>query len=97
MSAATSDAHPEVAAALPKVRSLVSPYPCQRQPELFFASHGRALDVAKQLCAGCPVRAACLSDALERGEPHGVWGGQILVDGAVVSEKRGPGRPRRAA
>jgi WhiB family redox-sensing transcriptional regulator len=75
----------------------VSSYPCQRQPELFFAAHGRALDRAKELCSACPIRRRCLSEALERGEPHGVWGGQILVDGTVVAIKRGPGRPRRAA
>jgi WhiB family redox-sensing transcriptional regulator len=73
------------------------PYPCQRRPELFFAFHGRALDLAKELCAACPVRDQCLSEALQRGEPHGVWGGQILIDGAIVATKRGPGRPRRAA
>ena len=75
----------------------MSPYPCQRQPELFFASHGRALDLAKELCAACPIREECLSAALERGEPHGVWGGQILIDGAIVATKRGPGRPRKVA
>jgi WhiB family redox-sensing transcriptional regulator len=72
-------------------------YPCQQQPDLFFAVHGSALDLAKELCASCPVRDRCLSDALLRGEPHGVWGGQILVDGAVVATKRGPGRPRKVA
>lgn len=71
--------------------------PCQRRPELFFETYGRALDLAKELCADCPIRRECLSAALERGEPHGVWGGQILIDGAVVAVKRGPGRPRRAA
>jgi WhiB family redox-sensing transcriptional regulator len=75
----------------------VFPYPCQRRPELFFATHGQALELAKELCSGCPVREECLAQALERGEPHGVWGGQILLDGAVVATRRGPGRPRRAA
>jgi WhiB family redox-sensing transcriptional regulator len=75
----------------------VSPYPCQRRPELFFQSHGRALDLAKELCGPCPIRELCLSEALQRGEPHGVWGGEIFVDGIVVAMKRGPGRPRRAA
>ena len=73
------------------------PYPCQRRPELFFDSYGRAIDLAKELCAACPVREECLSAALQRGEPHGVWGGQVLIDGAVVATKRGPGRPRRVA
>jgi WhiB family redox-sensing transcriptional regulator len=75
----------------------VSQYPCQQQPELFFAIHGRALDVAKRLCASCPIRQECLSEALQRGEPHGVWGGQILIGGAIVATKRGPGRPRKVA
>ncbi|WP_211222128.1 WhiB family transcriptional regulator [Nocardioides halotolerans] len=75
----------------------MSALPCQRRPELFFDTYGRALDLAKQLCASCPLRAQCLSEALERGEPHGVWGGEILVDGAVVATKRGPGRPRKVA
>lgn len=30
---------------------------------------------AKQVCAGCPVRAECLAWALATGEPYGVWGG----------------------
>jgi len=30
---------------------------------------------AKQICVGCPVREACLEDALERGEKQGIWGG----------------------
>ncbi|HZI45593.1 MAG TPA: hypothetical protein VFD53_10255, partial [Ilumatobacter sp.] len=36
---------------------------------------------------------ACLSGALERGEVYGVWGGEIVVDGVIVSVKRGRGRP----
>lgn len=73
------------------------PYPCQRRPELYFDTYGRALDLAKELCATCPIREACLSAALERGEPHGVWGGQVLIDGAIVATRRGPGRPRKVA
>ena len=75
----------------------MSPYPCQQQPELFFETYGQALELARKLCAPCPVRAECLSGALQRGEPHGVWGGQVLIDGVVVATRRGPGRPRRAA
>lgn len=38
-------------------------------------------DRAKTFCFGengktpCPVRAQCLWDAVERDEPHGIWGG----------------------
>lgn len=72
-------------------------YPCHRQPELFFAHRPHILDRAKALCQTCPVRDWCLQGALDRGEPHGVWGGEILVDGVVVAVKRGPGRPRKDA
>jgi WhiB family redox-sensing transcriptional regulator len=30
---------------------------------------------AVSTCAGCPVRADCLSHALLEGEDHGIWGG----------------------
>lgn len=73
------------------------PLPCQRRPELFFDTYGPALDLAKQLCADCPIRRECLAAGLDRREPHGVWGGEVLIDGAIVAVKRGPGRPRRAA
>ncbi|TYC15506.1 WhiB family transcriptional regulator [Actinomadura syzygii] len=32
-------------------------------------------DAAKAICANCPVKAECLSWALQVGEPDGVWGG----------------------
>ena len=47
---------------------------------------------AKAICAGCPVKAACLDWALAVREPHGVWGGtseierkQILAGKRVAS------------
>lgn len=54
---------------------------CLREdPELFFpvGHSGPAqaqMDVAKQVCAHCKVREACLSWALAAGEDHGVLGG----------------------
>ncbi len=49
-------------------------------PELFFphGTSGPALDqlaLAKAVCAGCAVRAECLSWALTSGQDSGVWGG----------------------
>lgn len=39
-------------------------------------SIGQALDEeARQICAHCPVRQACLDYALDAREPHGTWGG----------------------
>lgn len=69
--------------------------PCHAKPELFFSESPHVLEKAQQLCAGCPVAELCLTGAVERREPHGVWGGRIFLDGIVVSHKRGRGRPRK--
>jgi WhiB family transcriptional regulator, redox-sensing transcriptional regulator len=69
--------------------------PCRSDPELFFAEHPQDLRQAKALCGGCPARVACLTGALRRGEPYGVWGGELLVGGVITADKRGRGRPRK--
>jgi WhiB family redox-sensing transcriptional regulator len=70
--------------------------PCRAEPQLFFAEDPRDVLRAKALCYGCPVRLACLADALRRREPCGVWGGELLDRGAVIASKRARGRPRKA-
>jgi WhiB family redox-sensing transcriptional regulator len=72
--------------------------PCFVQdPELWFSDTPQGVEEAKALCRACPLRQACLTGALERREPWGVWGGELLVDGAVVARKRPRGRPRKDA
>ena len=71
--------------------------PCQTRPELFFADTQAVLEVARGLCGSCPVKDLCLAGALERHEPHGVWGGQIFLNGVVVDRKPPRGRPRKTA
>jgi WhiB family redox-sensing transcriptional regulator len=73
----------------------MSVLPCREEPDLFFAESPRVLAAAQALCAGCPIQDLCLAGALERREPHGVWGGKIFVGGVVVEHKRGRGRPRK--
>lgn len=68
---------------------------CSESPELFFAEHPKQLEIAKSLCFACPFREACLAGALERGEPWGVWGGELVLNGTVAATKRGRGRPRK--
>ena len=69
--------------------------PCHTaESELFFDDAPARVALAKSLCGGCPMRVACLQGALSRLEPCGVWGGQLFVDGQVVSAKRSVGRPR---
>ncbi len=70
--------------------------PCRNgDPELWFAEQATQVSQAKALCAQCPIAAACLEGAVARQEPWGVWGGEIIVDGQVVAQKRGRGRPRK--
>jgi WhiB family redox-sensing transcriptional regulator len=69
-------------------------FPCLTDPDLFFAESPADIARAKELCRDCPVAAACLAGALERAEPWGVWGGQLVLRGIVVASKRGRGRPR---
>ncbi len=70
--------------------------PCRiHDPDLWFAESPADLERAKQLCSGCPVRAACLAAALDRRESCGVWGGEIFQDGVVLARKRPRGRPRK--
>lgn len=44
-------------------------------PELFFPRQGEPAAAAIAVCAGCPVRVACLTWAVCHGEKTGIWGG----------------------
>jgi len=77
-------------------RADLATIPCRaNDAELWFAESPADVEHAKSLCGDCPVRTACLAGALERREPWGVWGGQLLVQGAIVARKRPRGRPRK--
>jgi WhiB family transcriptional regulator, redox-sensing transcriptional regulator len=55
---------------------------------------GQALDqtqLAKRVCASCPVSDCCLEFALRTNQDHGVWGGR------TEEERRTIRRSRRAA
>jgi WhiB family redox-sensing transcriptional regulator len=60
-------------------------------PKTFFPSDGVGVDQARQVCAECPVRDACLEYALGHHIDHGVWGG------ASERERRRIARQRRLA
>lgn len=83
----------------------IAPEPCRERlavpcrvgdPDLWFAESPVDLERAKALCEDCPLRLECLAAALEREEPWGVWGGEIIDRGAIVSRKRPRGRPRKS-
>ena len=74
--------------------ALDDPLPCRREnPQLWFSDLPADLEIAKAYCQPCPIRRICLAGAVERHEPHGVWGGQIFAHGAITTEKRPRGRP----
>jgi hypothetical protein len=57
-------------------------------PELFFSEPGdlATVRVAKEICAACPVRVACLTSALA-AEGTG-WGGRYGIWGGLTPEER---------
>lgn len=59
-------------------------------PETFFPSDGVGVEVARRICADCPVKAECLEYALYNRIEHGVWGG------ASERERRRIARFRRS-
>ena len=72
--------------------------PCHSaDPEIFFSESPEVIAQAKTLCGGCPMKVKCLTGALSRAEPAGVWGGELFDDGQVIQAKRMPGRPAKVA
>ncbi|WP_440074104.1 WhiB family transcriptional regulator [Streptosporangium sp. OZ121] len=69
--------------------------PCHADPDLWFSDLPEELEIAKGLCRGCRVRTNCLTRALQREEPCGVWGGELIRRGTVVPRKLPRGRPRK--
>ncbi len=77
-----------------QAQAICRPLPCQRQsPQLWFSDLPAELELAKAHCALCPIRGSCLAGALQRREPHGVWGGEIFTRGVITARKRPRGRP----
>ena len=77
-----------------QANALDDPLPCRREnPQLWFSDLPADLQLAKAYCQPCPMRRFCLAGAVERREPHGVWGGEIFTRGAIITEKRPRGRP----
>ena len=58
-------------------------------PDVFYPASDEETEVAKAICAQCPVREACLEYALANRERDGVWGG------ATERERRRMIRQRR--
>lgn len=63
-------------------------------PSTFFPSDGVGVDVARKICAECPVRELCLEHALHHHIDHGVWGGCSERERRRILKRR---RAERAA
>jgi WhiB family redox-sensing transcriptional regulator len=71
-------------------------------PELFFpiGTTGPAvaqIAKAKQVCAQCPVREACLDFALSSGQRYGIWGGLTEDERRTLRRRRRRAAARRPA
>lgn len=64
----------------------VTDAPCGSNPALFTADKlpSGDLRLAKAVCAECPVRDLCLTAAIERAEPVGIWGGLTARERARI-------------
>ena len=60
---------------------------------LFFSDENFDIARAKAICTRCALSASCLNGALEREEPWGVWGGELIENGRIVVDRRPRGRP----
>jgi WhiB family redox-sensing transcriptional regulator len=60
---------------------------------LFFSDIPLDTARAKAICSRCTLAAGCLEAAIDRSEPWGVWGGELIENGRIVLNKRPRGRP----
>ena len=68
----------------------------KKDPELWFpdatlAPYERriAIQKAKSICKGCPVRAGCLQIALNADIQYGIWGGLTEKERRRLSQRQG--------
>ena len=59
-------------------------------PDLFFPQRGESAEPAREICARCPVREACLDYALRNAITHGIWGGVSVRERRALRTRRLP-------
>ena len=57
-------------------------------PETFFPSDGVGVEIARRICADCPVKGPCLEYALYNRIEHGVWGGASERERRRIARRR---------
>ena len=66
--------------------------------DVFFPTSDAHADAAKEICARCPVREACLELALETRATDGVWGGLTAIERhRLVRRRQKAARKERGA
>ena len=66
-------------------------------PSVFFPSDGVGVEVARQICLDCPVKAPCLEYALRSRIDHGVWGGASERERRRILRQRRLGATARSS
>ena len=62
---------------------------CKDQPpDMFFPSDGVGVEVARRICADCPVKSPCLEYAMANHIDHGVWGGTSERERRRIARRR---------
>lgn len=56
--------------------------------DIWFPEVGEHNDRAKAVCAGCPIREACLTYALDTRQPYGVWAGLSTAERNALLRRR---------
>jgi WhiB family redox-sensing transcriptional regulator len=68
-----------------------------KHPSTFFPSDGVGVEVARRICADCPVKGECLEYALANRIDHGVWGGCSERERRrILKRRRAAGVPSQA-
>lgn len=76
----------------------------QEDPELFYhppetrgASRAKRENLAKLICAQCPVKDLCREQARANRESYGVWGGETEEERTAWLRSQQPARRKKAA
>lgn len=68
---------------------------CQGLLDLFFDESPDSISTAKAICHACEYQKACLTEALERAEAYGVWGGTDYQERRLIAIASGYPVPSR--
>lgn len=60
----------------------------QVDPELWFPEKGGTVTAAKRICHDCPLREACLQEALGNPYLFGVWGETTAQERQILRKKQ---------